>query len=97
MAPKSAASKGAELASVLGAAVLGAGVALMAPQDIRAHGLPLVLVGVFVHGVGMTLKYRLEGGARMAWWERALFYLCWFVLIALTGWMGITLMFVMPG
>ena len=86
------ATKGAELASGLGAVVLGAGLALMLPQWLRAYALPLLVGGVLVHGVGMTLKYRLETreGA-MLWWERALFWLCWACLAVLGIWIGVGL------
>jgi len=84
-----AASKRAELASGLGAIVLGAGLALVLPEWVRAYAIPLLIAGVLVHGVGMTLKYRLE--ARRGpplWWERALFWLCWALLAALGLWIA---------
>lgn len=77
-------AKGAELASGLGAIVLGAGLALVLPEWLRAYGLPLLVGGALVHGVGMTLKYRLEmRDGPPLWWERALFWLCWLCLAAL--------------
>ena len=57
---RSAATKGAELAAGLGAIVLGAGLALVLPDWLRSYALPLVVGGALVHGVGMTLKVRLE-------------------------------------
>ena len=51
-------AKGAELASGLGAIVLGAGLALVLPDWLRAYAMPLLVGGVVVHGLGMTLKYR---------------------------------------
>ena len=84
-----AAAKAAELASGLGAIVLGAGLALMAPDLLRAYAVPLLLGGGLVHGVGMTLKYRLESRSdAMAGWERALFWLCWVCLAALGIWIA---------
>jgi hypothetical protein len=83
--------KAAELTSAVGAAVLGAGAALLLPIEWRAHAPALLLAGVAVHGVGMTLKYRLE--ARLgapAWWERGLFALCWAGLGLLAFWLWIS-------
>jgi hypothetical protein len=58
--------------------VLGAGLALVAPEAIRPYAVPLLGVGLVAHGAGMTLKYRLEGRERPPdWWERLLFWLCW--------------------
>jgi hypothetical protein len=84
--------KAAELASALGAVVLGAGLALLAPDLLRAHALPLLIVGGVVHGAGMTLKHRLQGrDGALAWWDRALFWLCWAALATLGLWV------VLPG
>ena len=88
MPDRSTATKGAELASGLGAIVLGAGLALVLPAWLRTYALPLLVGGALVHGVGMTLKYRLENRDGPAlWWERALFWLCWVGLAALGLWM----------
>jgi hypothetical protein len=81
--------KTAELASALGAVVLGAGLALVAPEVLRAHALPLLIVGLLVHGAGMTLKHRLQGqDGPLAWWDRALFWLCGAGLAALGLWIA---------
>jgi hypothetical protein len=85
----SAASKGAELASGLGAIVLGAGLALLLPEWLRAYATLLLIAGVIVHGLGMTLKYRLEArDGPPTWWERALFWLCWACLAGLGIWIA---------
>jgi hypothetical protein len=79
--------KAAELASALGAGVLGAGIVLLAPDVLRGFAIPLVAAGVLVHGAGMTLKHRLETVERQPlWWERGLFWLCWVILGALVAW-----------
>jgi len=83
------AAKGAELASGLGAIVLGAGLALVLPAWLRDYALPLLIGGILVHGVGMTLKYRLESrDGPPLWWERTLFWLCWLCLGALGVWLA---------
>jgi hypothetical protein len=82
-------AKAAELASGLGAIVLGAGLALVLPPWLRAYGLGLLVVGALVHGVGMTLKYRLESRAGPPlWWERLLFWFCWACLVASGLWVA---------
>lgn len=79
--------KGAELISGGGAVVLGAGLGLLAPVLLQRYALPLLVVGVLLHGVGMTLKYRLEAGGRMTpGWVRALFWMCWASLLATLAW-----------
>lgn len=84
---RSTATKGADLASGLGAIALGAGLALVSPAALQAYAVPLLVSGLLVHGLGMTLKYRLEGreGAPL-WWERVLFWLCWACLAPLGLW-----------
>ena len=82
--------KAAELASGLGAIVLGAGLALLLPGWLRTYALPLLVGGVLIHGVGMTLTYRLESrDGPPLWWERALFWLCWACLAALGLWIAV--------
>lgn len=81
--------KSAELASALGAIVLGAGLALVLPGWLRSYALPLLAAGALVHGAGMTLKYRWElRSGPPPWWERALFWGCWAGLAGLGAWIA---------
>lgn len=84
--------KGAESVSGLGAIVLGAGLALVMPTWLRDFGMALLVAGAAVHGVGMTLKYRLASreGPRLRW-EQGLFRLCRACLAGLGMWIAIGL------
>lgn len=82
--------KAAELASGLGAIVLGAGAALLLPEWLRAYALPLLAGGALVHGLGMTLKVRPERrDGPPLWGERALVRLCWLGMAALGLWIAV--------
>lgn len=84
------ATKVAELASGLGAIVLGAGLALVLPDWLRFYALPLLVGGALVHRVGMTLKYRLENwDGPPLWWERALRWPGWTCLAVLGLWIAL--------
>lgn len=86
------AAKAAELASGLGAIVLGAGLALLVPHLLGGYAVPILVAGILVHGIGMTLKHRLESGEHPPlWWETALFWSCWAVLGALAAWLLVRL------
>ena len=75
-------AKAAELTSGVGAIVLGAGLALILPPWLREYGVPLLVVGLVVHGLGMSLNYRLESrDGPPLWWEQALFRACWACLV----------------
>lgn len=82
-------AEAADLASGLGAIALGAGLALLAHVALAPYALHLLVIGLIVHGGGMTLKNRWENDEReLHLWEQALFWLCWLLLAALVVWMG---------
>ncbi|KQY80869.1 hypothetical protein ASD35_03200 [Pelomonas sp. Root1444] len=75
--------KAAELLSTAGAAVLGAGIALLWPR--LADDAPAILVvGALTHATGMVLKQRLQRGQIQPRWSRWLFAGCW-IALALLG------------
>jgi hypothetical protein len=82
-------AKRAELAGSTGAGVLGAGLGLLLAQWAAPYALPLMLAGVLMHGWGMLEKHRLEAGAEIPLWSKALYWLCWIVLGILMIWIGI--------
>ena len=82
-------TKAAELLSGLGAIVLGAGLALVAPGWLRRYGVPVLVVGLVVHGTGMSLKYRRQTRqGPPLWWERLLYWGCWAGLAVLAMWVA---------
>jgi len=76
--------KAAELLSTAGAAVLGAGLALLWPQ-LAGLAIPLIAVGLLGHATGMGLKQRLQRGQPQPAWSRALAWICW---LAMAGWVA---------
>ena len=86
------AAKAADLAAGLGAIVLGAGLALLVPDILRGYAIPILVAGILVHGVGMSLKHRLEAVERQPlWWERVLFWFCWACLGLVAVWLLVRL------
>jgi uncharacterized membrane protein YecN with MAPEG domain len=81
--------KRAELASSTGAGVLGMGVGTLLAHWMSFHALPMVVVGVLLHGWGMLERHRLDRAVEMPLWSRALFWLCWIVLAILMIWIGL--------
>jgi len=77
--------KKAELLSSLGAGVLGAGIALLLPNQLAPYAIPILLLGLISHAVGMSQKHRLEqkGEIVRIWWAETLYWLCWLALAAL--------------
>jgi hypothetical protein len=77
--------KKAELLSSLGAGVLGAGIALLLPNQLAPYAILILLLGLVSHAVGMSQKHQLEqqGEVVPLWWAEALYWLCWLALAAL--------------
>jgi hypothetical protein len=68
--------KQANLASAVGAGVLGGGIGVLLAQYIGPYAVPLVVVGIVMHVWGMLENRRLEAVAPRVWWAEALYWLC---------------------
>lgn len=77
--------KRAELLSSLGAGVLGAGIALLLANLLASYAVPILLLGLVSHTVGMSQKHSVEqrGNKTRMWWVEALYWFCWLALAAL--------------
>lgn len=77
--------KSAELLSTLGAGVLGAGIALLIPNLLASYAIPILLIGLVMHSVGMVKMRAHEQqnySPRVGWME-ALYWFCWLALAGL--------------
>ena len=81
--------KAAELLSVLGAAFLGAGLALLWADKLGSFAVPILVGGAVAHTLGMAVKHRLERGQSQPAWVRTLYWVCWITLAGL----GVLVMF----
>ena len=79
--------KQAELASGIGAGVLGAGLGVLFSRILGTYAVAILVTGVFLHAWGMFDKHRLERGAasQAPWWSAALYIVCWGALLLLAG------------
>ncbi len=77
--------KKADLLSSLGAGVLGAGIALLLPNQLAPYAIPILLLGLISHAVGMSQKHGLEqqGEVVRVWSAETLYWLCWLALVGL--------------
>jgi hypothetical protein len=84
---KSTRLKLAESTSGVGAAVLGVGVGSYFADTLQQLSLPILLLGLLMHGWGMMDKNHIESttGLRSPWWAAALYWLCLVSLIGLGG------------
>lgn len=83
------AMKRAELLSTLGAGVLGMGIALLFPNLLAGYAIPILLIGIVAHTVGMFQMRALEqqSSRPRARWMEILYWFCWIVLAALLVYM----------
>ncbi len=74
-----------DLASGVGAGLLGAGVGVLAAAYLSPYAVPLVVVGAILHLWAMWERHRLEAGGARVWWAEALYWLCWALLLVIGG------------
>lgn len=84
--------KRAQLLSTVGAALLGAGLALFAASWLSDWKYVLAIVGLLMHSLGMYGKRAWEKRAGMPrpLWEEIAYWGCWVVLAALAAWVMAT-------
>ena len=76
--------KSAELMSVLGAGLLGAGLALYWRERLGSFAVPILAVGLVAHALGMYLKHRWERATDpLPTWVIVLYWVCWALLAGL--------------
>ncbi|MFL5386429.1 MAG: hypothetical protein ACJ8GN_28250 [Longimicrobiaceae bacterium] len=82
--------KRAELASGLGALVLGTGIGGLAAPWLGRAAVVVLLLGLAVHAWGMYDKHRLERGseAGAVRFAAPLYWSCWILLTVLFVWLA---------
>jgi hypothetical protein len=80
--------KRAELAGSAGAGVLGVGLGALLAQWAAPFAVALLVLWGLLHGWGMAEKHRLEAGATLPAWSKALYWACWVLLAILMIWIG---------
>lgn len=77
-------AKRAELLSAFGAGVLGAGIGLLLANSLAGYTVPILLLGLISHSLGMIQKHQLERGRYVRiWWAESLYWICWLALAVL--------------
>lgn len=74
-----------ELLGGVGAAILGAGAALLFARWLLPYTVPVLIVGIVTHGWAMFAKGRLERKVNevQPWWATAAEWACWIMIAAL--------------
>jgi hypothetical protein len=77
--------KRADLASVVGAALLGGGLGAIFARylDLSRSAVALVAVGIVMHAWGMLERHRLDTAAPRVWWAEVLYWACWLAILAI--------------
>ena len=93
MIGKTSRLKQAELASGVGAGVLGVGLGVLLATHLRPPVAPILAVGAVLHGWGMWDKHHLEREASAATprWAALLYWGCWMALLGLAIYIAVAL------
>jgi hypothetical protein len=75
--------KQADLASAVGAGVLGGGIGVILAQYLGPYTGPLIAAGLVLHIWGMMEHHRLDADAPRVWWAETLYWLCWVILLVI--------------
>ncbi len=75
--------KRAKLLSGIGAVTLGIGLGVLLSNFLKLYALPVLLIGVVMHALGMFIEHRLENKSANAsvWWAEILYWVCWILLL----------------
>jgi hypothetical protein len=81
------ATKQADLASGIGAGVLGVGLGVLLADDLRPIAAIVLLLGAVVHGWAMWRKHQLEKSAQveLPHWSVVLYWVCWLAFPAMAA------------
>jgi hypothetical protein len=86
MHSKTSRERFAELTSSLGAGILGAGIGSVGHRYLGSIGIPLLVLGLGMHGFGMWDMRRMERAGVLAprpLWSLILYGLCWLCLLGI--------------
>ena len=86
------AQSSARLLSTVGAGVAGIGLGVVLAGAINRLGVPLLVIGLVAHLVGMVGNWRIEmaGDYHPAAWERLAYWGCWLLIFLLLLWLVAT-------
>jgi len=81
--------KNAEILSLLGAVVAGAGAALFFPEWLDSLKFFMLVGGLLIHAAAMFYRQRLErtSGVWQTRWETLLYWLCWLFIWSLAAYL----------
>jgi len=78
---KDSALKQAELASALGAGIIGFGLGIYLADYFEPYAILAIVIGVALHGVAMYKKAEMKPTTLR--WAKWLYWLCWAIIIGL--------------
>lgn len=81
--PSQAQMKKTDLASSIGAGILGVGIGILTAPYLGAYAIPLAVIGAIMHIWGMQERHRLDAQKPKLWWTEALYWLCWAILLGI--------------